>query len=781
MANENHVRARALHLVVVAITCAVACCAFAAEEKAPAPADLLAVSPFDRITLTDGEVVECEPVTPRPLGRRKPKQEVNVRLLVGEERDFKVLRRDIDKIEYFEDMLLATGDGLLHANDFAGAFQHYRAVRRLTPEWRELAGHFEKLLFREAGHRIAEGAIDRGLHLLYELKAYSPDYVGLEAHVAQVVDALIADAFNEGRYAAGRRYLRGLRRSFGDVGVAKKWLATLVGLAKGLMDKAVEKEEADADREAFQLAESAVDVWPNDIEINTGFERIATRHQVLTVAVRKLTSQFAPWRSPFEPERRAAGLTHLALLVGAGEAGRRQHSGRLVAQMEKSDFDRAVMLRLRQDVMWSDGVGPVTALDVSRTISALADPGLPCYDPRWGRLLSHIRTPSAFEIIVELKRPYPTPEDLFLFNVAPILRAGKGRIETRAIGTGIPAGAGLFGVLDRDDKQVVYAANPLDPDATKCHIREVVERKIDDEKEAVRLLLRGEIALVERLSPWRVDELREQAFVRVGARRRPAVHLLVFNFRRAALRDRTLRKAIAYAVNTRDILERLLLEAPAGPGGDLVSGPFARDSFAYDERVAPRSFDRTLAWSLAETVRLQRGGKLPRLTLRYPAIEAARVACEAIRDDVAATGIEIELIERSERDLEEDVAGGHDFDIAYQIVRLGAEDPIGEVSRLLCSGIRGSVQRLSATEVASPWLRQLFVGLENETHWPAVRTGLREVHRFSYDDVAIVPLWQLTEHFAFNTRLHGVRFVQESLYQGVETWEVEPWFAKDPQ
>lgn len=773
MAYAHHCRAVALLLAAVAVAGAIVSCAVAAEDKAPE--DLLAVSPFDRITLVDGEIIECEPVTPRPphLPARRPGQEVDVRLLVGEERDFKVLRRDIQEIEYFEDMLLAAGDRLLDAKDFGGAFQHYQAVRRLSPEWPDLAGHFEKLLFREAAHRIDEGAIDRGLHLYYELAAYSPDYPGLQEHVAGVVDALIASAFSQERYPAGRRYLRGLRRSFGDVPVAEKWLARFTASAKELMDRAVEKEKAGADREAFRLAERAVGVWPNDPDLNAAFNRIGTTYQVLTVAVRQLPSQIAPWRSPLEPERRVADLVHLRLLTPAPDAAATQYAGRLVADMEKSDFDRAVTFRLRPRVMWADGAGPVTALDVSRTISALADPALACHDPRWARLLARIRTPSPFEITVELVRPYPTPEDLFLFSVAPVLRVGAGRIETRN------TGAGLFRVQARDDERTVYEVNAFDADAAALPIKEIVEVKLGEE-EAVRLLLRGEIALVERLAPWRVPGLQDETDVRVGARRRKAVHVLVFNFRRPALRNRTLRKAIAYAVNARDILERLLA-APAGQGAGLVSGPFARDSFAYDQEIAPRPFDRTLAWSLAETVRLQEGGKLPQLTLRYPAIEEVRVACEAIRDDLSAAGITVELVGRSEQDIERDVAGDGDFDLAYRIVRLGAEDPIGELSCLFCSGLRGSVQRLPSAEVASPWLRQLLVRLENETHWPAVRADLREVHRLSYDDAAIVPLWQLTEHFAFNTRLRGVRSVQDSLYQGLETWEVEPWFAKDPQ
>ena len=43
-----------------------------------------------------------------------------------------------------------------------------------------------------------------------------------------------------------------------------------------------------------------------------------------------------------------------------------------------------------------------------------------------------------------------------------------------------------------------------------------------------------------------------------------------------------------------------------------------------------------------------------------------------------------------------------------------------------------------------------------------------------------MPLWQLEDHYAWRTRLKGPAEVADDLYQGIETWEIEPWFARDP-
>ena len=43
----------------------------------------------------------------------------------------------------------------------------------------------------------------------------------------------------------------------------------------------------------------------------------------------------------------------------------------------------------------------------------------------------------------------------------------------------------------------------------------------------------------------------------------------------------------------------------------------------------------------------------------------------------------------------------------------------------------------------------------------------------------VLPLWQLEDHYAWRTRLEGPAEVADRLYQGIETWKIAPWFARD--
>jgi len=45
------------------------------------------------------------------------------------------------------------------------------------------------------------------------------------------------------------------------------------------------------------------------------------------------------------------------------------------------------------------------------------------------------------------------------------------------------------------------------------------------------------------------------------------------------------------------------------------------------------------------------------------------------------------------------------------------------------------------------------------------------VHRVAYDDVSVVPLWQLTEYVAYHKSLRGVGARPATLYQRVEQWQ----------
>ena len=50
---------------------------------------------------------------------------------------------------------------------------------------------------------------------------------------------------------------------------------------------------------------------------------------------------------------------------------------------------------------------------------------------------------------------------------------------------------------------------------------------------------------------------------------------------------------------------------------------------------------------------------------------------------------------------------------------------------------------------------------------------LRAIHQLAHSEVAVVPLWQLTDFYAYWQRLSGVGPRPLTLYQHVESWKVQ--------
>ncbi len=62
--------------------------------------------------------------------------------------------------------------------------------------------------------------------------------------------------------------------------------------------------------------------------------------------------------------------------------------------------------------------------------------------------------------------------------------------------------------------------------------------------------------------------------------------------------------------------------------------------------------------------------------------------------------------------------------------------------------------------------------LDEASEWRDVADRLRQIHRIAADDVAVVPLWQMTDHFAYYRSLKGAG-KPVTLYDNVESWQSE--------
>jgi peptide/nickel transport system substrate-binding protein len=166
------------------------------------------------------------------------------------------------------------------------------------------------------------------------------------------------------------------------------------------------------------------------------------------------------------------------------------------------------------------------------------------------------------------------------------------------------------------------------------------------------------------------------------------------------------------------------------------------------------------------------------LTLEYPAIPEAQAVAPRLIEALTLAGVAIKAVERPESELERELRAGRRFDLAYRA--LPCDEPLVDAGPLLSPPYDAPPSADPLAALASPRLLQLLLLLERAPEFPTARGLLIQIDRECRDELPVLPLWQVLEHYAWKDRLKGPGESSESTYQGIERWEVAPWFARDP-
>ncbi len=781
-----------------------------AQAPAPAPApargkgaDLLKSAPFDRITLIDSSVHEVDPLSPRPLPPLDPKKArtpaaldemarraaekrgkardpfvrktddaeeemILIHMVQSEPRDFKVKRASIKEVEYFEDMLLAEADRLTVQGDFARAFERLLLVRSRDPSWRGLDDRVDRLLFEEGGATLASDNA-RGLRLLNDLHARKPDYPGLADRLAASFSKRIDRAVVAGDFRAGRQLLRELEQVAPGHPEARSVRGKLVARAKSLVDSAA--RTAPPDR-VDRLAEAAR-IWPDLDGLEAAHAEAFRAEPTMAVAVADLAEPAGPFpRSP--AASRVARLLYLPVMASDDEPSRLgQAPGQLLDGLEVVDLGKGLRIRLRPGPTWSDGSRPASAIDVARSLADRASPASPGYIARWADLLERVEALDEDRVEVRLARPTLKPESWLLDPVGPAHAGADGRVSSPDRGRR-PVGDGPFSWESSGDGTTLLRSSA----AKTPGIRRIREARIPDPAVAVQALLRGDVVLLERVPPDRVAELGKVDGIRVGRFATPSVHRIAIDGRSPALRNRNLRRALSLAVDRKGLLEDFVLRRPSGEVDRVADGPAARGSFVDAPDVEPFEYNPLLAKGLVNASKKEMGGNPIALTLEFPAIAEARAVCPRIAEAFKLIGVEVELIERPESELESGLRSGRRFDLAYRASR--PSRPLLDLGPALVPGYDAPSEADALASAASPRILQLLIDLDRAPETTSARTLAVQVDREARDELPVLPLWQLEDHYAWRAQLRGPAESAEHLYQGAEAWEIDPWFARDP-
>ena len=550
--------------------------------------------------------------------------------------------------------------------------------------------------------------------------------------------------------------------------------ARFTGRAKVLLDQAAKASPSDR---VDRLAEAAR-IWPDSDGLESAYREAFRIEPTVTVAVADLADPVGPFPASTSSDR-IARLLYLPILINDDdEATRGEASGQLLAALDSVELGKGLKITLRPGPKWSDGSRPVSSIDVARSLADRALPASPGYHARWADLLERVEAVDEAHVEVKLARPSMKPTVWLLGPVGPAHAASDGWVSATGEGRR-PVGDGPYRWESTSDAATLLHSAATEGSGGSPKIRRIREVRYPTTASAIEGLIRGDLAMLEHVPPDRLADLRkESATIKIGHFSTPSVHRIALDGRTAALRNRKLRRALSLAIDRRGLLEEVVLRRPPDDVNLVSDGPFVKGSFVDAQGVEPFAYNPLLAKGLALAARKELGGNPIRLTLEYPPTAEARAVCPKIAEAFTLIGVEIQLAERNESELEAGLHAGRRFDLAYRSSR--PAHPLHDAGTLLVPGYDAAPSADALASAASARILQLLVQLDRAPETTSARTLALQVDRESRDELPVLPLWQLEDHYAWRSTLRGPLEAADQLYQGIAAWEIEPWFAKDP-
>ncbi len=295
-------------------------------------------------------------------------------------------------------------------------------------------------------------------------------------------------------------------------------------------------------------------------------------------------------------------------------------------------------------------------------------------------------------------------------------------------------------------------------------IKRIREVRLPAGQSMVGALVRGDVTLIDHVPPDQVARLAASANIKVGSYAQPVIHMIALDGRNQALRNRSLRRALSYAIDRKGLLEDHLLKRAATDKDNVADGVFPKGNYADAPAVKPLEFQPWLAKMLVVAARKELGGQPIKLNFEFPAVPEIAVMARKLADAFRAAGIEIAMVEVLPSRLETELRSGRTFELAYRVLR--CDEPVFDAGPLLCPGYEAPPDAGALASTVSPEILQLLLRLERASAWPTARGLVIQIDRESRDELPVIPLWQVADHYALARPLEGPDDVRASALPG---------------
>jgi len=740
------------------------------DEKVP----LYDQSPFDLVILDAANNNAVLKVSPLALPERKVPQPLpktgffELELFDEPGERYRVAWRNVTEIRLFEQLLVERARQLIQEKRFGEAYDYLDHLFQFYPKTVGLNDVHQSFLFEEASSALEGKAFDRAYANLLNLFRLNPQYPGLTDKLSQAAEGLILRYVEASDYASARGIVESLSQLIPQHPVAQRWQKTWLQQAEELRTQIETALTTGNPRQADRLLRQLRQVWPAFNDLPELSRRVQEAYPRVRVAVTLSAISFDPNSLTDWAARRSGRLLFRSLLEYAAPGGEGGVYQSQLVEWKTEELGHRLVFQLRPDRPKFHPSGSMySAFDLAQQLLNRADPRNPEYHPEWAALVDRVRVLPPDTVVVELRHAHVRPEGLLCW-----MPSSGWRLTSQDTDSPWENGPFTRSQQESDGKTTVFLRTSA---GSPTHgLAEIEEITFPRSRDAIRALRQGDVDVIDRVNPWELHFLENDPSIVVSQYRVPLVHMLVPNLARVLPANRDFRRAILYATDRSKILKAMVNQRNL-PGCQVISGPFPAGrrfddplGYGYDPQIEARPYQPTLALALAELAYRQsveiakkRGLPVPqrqKLALVHPPHEIAREACSQIRRQWQLIGWETTLIEihPGERDLPAD------YDFLY--VEAAIWDPITDLPRCFLS--------LRKSEFFPTQVDALLGVLGQAIDWPDASNRLRTLHRRIYEDTTVLPLWQLSDYYAFRKGVQGLESERVTLYQNVESWGI---------
>ncbi len=548
---------------------------------------------YDELVLTDEyEQARIQvfplPFTPDDIPRQS-EVPLRIRLIDYPDREYDVAWKDIERIRFFEDALVADALQLINVGKFEEAYDVLRFVWKGTPDWRGLSAAINRFLLAEAGLAYRENHAEEAMVLLEQLFGRQPD-ARVASALTRVVDRAFSERFQANDFRGARQLIAWVssRPQLPQQGKIAAWRRQMREAADRQLELATAAAARRDYRKAFASIDEALRILPDDPAAREVNASLLVEYSRVTVAVSRRAGARRTLDGDWARER-IDRLTdrHLVELVGQGTEG-----GQFRSAYGQLDFDPdGVGLRLKLD-------GEPTAV-VQEALQKTLD------------TTTGVRQLAAHRCLSRLLRSWEYRQNELHVRFADNTLRWLPLLD-------MPLGVPLLHwqpyVWDQpggEGQPDCFLANPQGPHTTG-QIAEICERKFSRQLDMIAAIESGDVDIVDRLLPAEAEQLASQD-IHVRRYGLISMYFLVPNDRSALGRNRAFRRGVVRAIPRENILN-LILSGRTYEGCDILSGPFHQGfdrsdplAYAYNVKITPRPFDPALgatligmSWHLAE-------------------------------------------------------------------------------------------------------------------------------------------------------------------------------------